>query len=239
MRYASLRAALTLTAACALAACGPVMTKPEELPAPAVVQCIRLDKPLALSTVRGMLEYTWITDLREGIYVAEKEDAEDTYFRGPSAAYWEHSPDVKNVSVIRDGGFWLPKAPDAEPRLYVYVSTDNVARSSAPEATDCNTVTYRKEPATRKISLFATRAAGGAGGLAGRAAVPGSSVSYGQAGAGGAIGMGIVALMINADLGKIILLPADPNYSKDLKALRAQAVTLKEVPAPTPVAQQK
>lgn len=239
MKFPFIRTAFALIAVSLLTACGPVMTKPESLQSPAVVQCIKLDKALSLSTVRGLLKQTWITDLREGIYFAEKEDAEGTYFRGPSAAYWEHSPDATNVSVIRDGGVWLPKSPEAEPRLYVYVSVDNVARNKTFEATDCNTVSYRKDPATKKISLFAATAAGGAGGVAARAAVPGSNVSYGQAAAGGAIGMGIVALMINADVGKIVLLPPDPNYSKELKALRKQAITLKEAPVPESVMPQK
>ncbi len=99
------------------------------------------------------------------------------------------------------------------------------------EGVNCANVGVTKDPVTQKLSVGLMAAAGGLGGAAGRAAVPHSGISYGQATAGGAIGGALVAYLVNQDMGKIapIVLVKDPVMLGKLPALSAQTVPVATV----------
>lgn len=217
-----------------LAGCS-TLVKPETMNIPARITCINVPEKLSYSTLRGLFKFKWFTSLNPGIYVAEREDAEGTYFRGPGGAVSEQTPEAPAAGKIYDGGFWLPHDPAGQPRIYGYFSADSVPVAAPIEGVDCSMASYAKDPSGKKISVALASAGGAVGGLAGRAMVPGSRVSYGQSAAGGAIGMGIVALMINADVGKIITFPPieDSSFTATLKELSTKAVLLEQTPSAT------
>ena len=67
----------------------------------------------------------------------------------------------------------------------------------------------------------------------GRSQVPGSRVSYGAASAGGALGMVIVAVLINMDVGKINLLGPIENapFVSKLEEVAQKATVVKQAPS--------
>lgn len=218
--------------ACGLLPGCSTLVKPEILSVPAKITCINVPEKISFSTQRGLLKVKWDTSLNPGLYVAERENAEGTYFRGPAGTVSEWAAEYPGMSKTYDGGFWIPRDATKPPLIYGYFSVDSAPVAKPIEGADCSMATYTKDPASKKISVSLAATVGAAGGAAGRAMVPGSRVSYGQASAGGAIGAGIVALMINADVGKIILFPPleDASFIAKLKAFSAQAVSLQEAP---------
>lgn len=218
--------------------------KPEDLAVPKQVTCIDLKQPIVASGVYG-IGYTWITRLERGPYWSEREDENGTYYRAPPGGYSVKSPEgggAPGFQSSMDGGFYLPKDPNVQPRLYRYFSAAPAQVVVPLEDANCTNLQYVMDPATSRVSLWSF-AAGGAvggatGGLVGRSLSQNSSISYGQAaGAGAVSGMAaglIVAALINADVGKITpgLLVKDPQFFEQLKAYAASAVPIKHLASP-------
>lgn len=214
------------------------LVKPESLAIPSSITCINVREKTSFFEERGPLKLKWETALTPGLYLSEREDKDGVYYRAPAGGLGVFSQDAPGASRTYDGGIYVPRDPAKAPLLYNYFSVDSVPPAAPVENADCTTATYVKDPVTRKISVLAIAAGGAAGGLATRTAVPGSRVSYGQAAAGGAIGGGIVAAMINADIGNINLRAPLENaaFVARLKNLAAQAIIIPEAPAAAPAA---
>lgn len=182
----------------------------------------------------------WNSYVDVGLYVSEREDELGTYYRGPGGALYVGSESAPGLSKTYDGGIWVPKNQDQLPRIYVYVRVGPAP--VAPPTTDlnCMNAAIVKDASTNNVSVVSVASAGAAGALAGRASVPGSSLSYGAAGAGGAIGAGIVALLINAEQGNLYVYSAEETggLAPKLKALVAQPTVLKAVQSPTALTDQ-
>lgn len=211
-----------------LSACG---TNPASLAAPAKVSCIHLKERMSYTATRGIVNYVWLTSLEPGLYISEKVDGEGTYFRGPSGALYVGSESAPGLSKTHDGGFWVPNDPKAPIRPYAYLSTASVPVENVPADIECSKAAYIRSPDSKGVSVVAMGAAGGLGGIAGRAMVPNSSLSYGQSAAAGVIAGGIIALLINAEAGNILLhhVPEDPIFAAQLRELANRAVVLQEV----------
>jgi len=207
LSYARSCPTFLLAVACTiLTGCGGLI-KPESLKVPEPITCISLPEKISFSSFRGLLKVKWDTSLNAGLYVSEREDDDGTYFRGPQGTFSNWSADYPGMSRTYDGGFWLPKDKTQSPRLYNYFSATSVPVAPELMNTDCSMATFAKDSASQRVNVLLATTSGAVGGAGARALAPGSSMTYGQAAAGGAIGMGIVALMINADVGKIYLQP--------------------------------
>lgn len=220
-------------AAASLGGCASApLQKPEELAAPKQLSCIHLKEAISGSAKYGLVNIVWESRLERGPYISEKEDAEGTYFRGPQGAVRFDRPDqpAKDTfsHTVSDGGIFVPKDPNAAPRLYVYTSLQNTAPQVPAPGVDCSSVVAVKDPVTNKVSVAAAAAAGGLGGTAGRAVAQGAQFSYGQAAVGGAVAGAIVAAFINMDLGKISpgMEVKDPALQAKLRELGRQQVSL-------------
>jgi hypothetical protein len=214
--------------------------KPEELRVPTSITCIYLQSPMSFHSKRGLAYPAVETRLERGPYIAEREDAEGTYYRAPPGGFtgWPYSLPSADLNNARDGGFWIPHDSKKTPRLYSYFSTSAVPPSVPPENINCSSFAQIRNPETSKVSLTAITVGGAIGGAVGGATArsmnPQSSMSYGQTAgigaAGGALGMLIVGSIINADVGKIILYPWPENPEIDrLRKLASQAVKIKEL----------
>lgn len=218
-------------AACALlAGCASTpLVVPDQLATPSTITCIQLSDALMAKDEAGLLKIMTETRLERGPYVSEKEDAQGTYYRAPQGGisqFQPNNPGAKRFTM--DGGFFIPKDPQKLPSLYLYTSMSNVAPLVPEEGSGCANVAVTRDPVTQKLSVGLMAAAGGIGGAAGRAAVPHSGISYGQAAAGGAIAGALVAYLVNQDMGKIapVALVKDPVVLGKLRELSAQAVTV-------------
>lgn len=195
-----------------LTGCANVTIKdPENLLPPSWISCIDIPDPIEYSEVRGISKVTWNERLERGVYISEKEDAQGVYFRAPPGGLFEGRPEYKNYGsgvtthFQSDGGFFMPNDPEAVPRLYHYFSTTDVV-SKVPDATAaCVNSAYIRSSNSTQVSLVNTAIEGATAGSLGRALTINSSVSYGQAAVGGALGGMIVATIVNSDVGKIIL----------------------------------
>lgn len=210
----------------ALCGCG---TNPASLSSPTKITCVALPNPLEYTSRHGISNYVLHNKLSPGLYISEKIDGEGTYFRGAAGAVtvW---PENATVKTIYDGGFFVPNNPSELPRIYYYITLEPLASAPFTGKPDCTQLLYVKNPDNKKISLVAASTAGAMGGVAGRAAVPGSRVSYGQAAIGGSIGIGIVAAIINSEIGNIQLvpLPESPSFSSALRERVSQNLPLEE-----------
>lgn len=225
---------LPLAACALLAGCAENLVAPDKLAAPAALTCIQLPEEVIATDHLGLMKTLMQTHLERGPYVSEKEDALGTYYRGPKGAvsmHWPDNPSSKPGHV--DGGFFIPKDPQKLPSVYFYTSMDTVEPEVPGPEVSCANVGYIKDPVTQKLSVGWMAAAGGLGGAAGRAAVPRSSVSYGQAAAGGAIAGALVGYLVNMDMGKIKQYDSvkDPVALGKLRELSAQAVPVTPLPA--------
>lgn len=225
--------ALVLATTFTITGCSSQMVKPESLRTPDPVTCFKISEQISF-TPTG---YKWDTRLAVGLYISEREDDGGTYYRGPAGAVTERSHESPEKYTMNDGGVFIPKDKSQKPRPYFYFSTSSAQIMSNPEiaratqqTSDCSAAVFTRDPVTQSINVYAWSAAGAAGGMAGRATVSGSSMSYGQAMLGGAIGMGVVALMINADVGKIAPMPLidDATAIKKLTELARNSVIIKE-----------
>ncbi|MDI1260269.1 hypothetical protein [Aquabacterium sp.] len=225
------------------------MVKPEDLSRPAKLSCFEVPQIVEAHEVRGLLDIPWVTKLAQGPYVAERENAEGTYYRAPPggihiapAAVKADAPPAPLMPRVFDGGIWIPKTPGTPAHLYTYFSTQEAAVVPLPEAASCQTAQLVKDPDAKGVSAvaFATGGliGGTAGGLVGRSVSSNSSVSYGQAAGagavGGALGGLIVAGLINMDVGKIVHHPLskDAKFQSALQDMSAKVVLV--VPSALP-----
>jgi len=177
---------------------------PDQLATPANIPCIQLPEAMTAVDEAGILKLVTETRLERGPYISEKEDAEGTYYRGPQGGISMFQPGNPGAKRFHnDGGFYIPKDPQKMPSIYMYTAMDGVQPEAPAAGVGCADVGYVKDPVTKKISIGLMAATGGAGAMAGRAAVKHSSLSYGQAVAGGAIAGALVAYLANQELGKI------------------------------------
>jgi len=215
-------------AACALlAGCADNLVVPDKLAAPAAPTCIQLPETVVATDQLGLLKTVMQTHLEHGPYISEKEDALGTYYRGPKGAVSMHYPNNPGSKAGHvDGGFFVPKDPQKLPSVYLYTTMDGVEPEVPGPGVSCANYGYIKDPVTQKLSIGMMAAAGGLGGATGRALVPHSSVSYGQAAAGGAIAGALVGYLVNMDMGKIKQMDniKDPVALGKLRELSAQAV---------------
>lgn len=244
------RTACLLLAALTLGGCATVI-KPSDLARPASLTCIQVPAGVVAHEVKGLLDVKWTTQLAPGPYIAEREDAQGTFYRAPPggvevfAAEFADKQPAGLIPRFYDGGIWLPRDLAAPAKFYTYFSTaDAVVKPALPDAT-CDVAVLVPDPQAQGVSVvsFATGGAigGGTGAVVGRSMNNQSSLSYGQAAGagvvGGAIGGLIVASLINMDVGKINLMPLtkDPAFQAMLDQFKGSVVQLK--PAPVPAAQ--
>lgn len=206
-----------------LSGCGTPI-KPSELRRPASVTCILVPETVSVSEPRGLANVMWHISFEHGAYIAEGESDEGTFYRAP--------PGGISTGIAHDGGLFVPRDAAATPRLYRYVSNSIPSKQAGAES--CSEFFALRDPVTSQVSVVAAVTGGAVGGLAGRAIAgainPRISISYGQAAVGGAIGMGIVAAIINAGVGKIeFLAPMNSvEFNDKLKKLAAGAVPIRE-----------
>lgn len=217
--------------------------RPDKLPAPQSITCLDVRQPLSFTAKRGLFKIEWETRLERGAYISEKEDANGTYYRAPPGGIYEGRVDMKGrkpgvgTYMTYDGGIFIPHDANAAPSLYKYFSTASAPVEVPPESMNCATMTYVRDPNTRKISVVSMAAATGIGAAAG--SVIGTSfrsaphMSYGQAAGvglvGGAIGGLIVAAIINSEVGEIQPGPSlDSQTQAKIRMLAANKVVVRE-----------
>lgn len=248
-RDMSLRTASLFSAALTLGGCATVI-KPTDLAQPASPTCIQVPVGVVAHEVKGLLNFKWTTQLAPGPYIAEREDAQGTFYRAPPGGvevFADEYVDKQPAGMIPrfyDGGIWLPRDAAAPAKFYTYFSTADAVVKPAPPDASCDVAVLVPDPQAQGVSsvAFATGGAigGATGAVVGRSMNHHSSLSYGQAAGaglvGGAIGGLIVASLINMDIGKINLMPLskDPAFQTMLDQFKGSVVQLK--PAPAPVA---
>jgi len=213
----------------------------QDLRRPATLTCIYLPAPMSFRAERGLMKVTWEWRLEKGPYISERENDEGIFYRAPPGGAFAgrldslDKPSGPLTHRTSDGGFWLPRDPSAAPRLYSYYLTADAPKVMPADSENCSSLIALKDPATSKLSAFAFATGGALGGAGARAATPGTPVSYGQAAAGGALAMGLIAGLINMDVGKILLKDPieDTGFITKLKEFASQAVPVKEAAAET------
>lgn len=216
---------------------------PNDLKVPTTRTCFELPVAAAYLEERGLLKYVWETRVERGPYVAEREDAAGTYFRGPQGGVSYARQDALNQPpglmshITYNGGIWVPRDPAGTPRLYTYFTTQAVPPVVPPSTATCATVQLVRDPKDQGFGVITYDTVGVDVGLASSFAMQNAGtvhMSTGQAAgvgvAGGLIGGVIVSSMINNDLGKIILQPAEKNVAFN-DSLRAAAARIAPLPA--------
>ncbi|MBD8878935.1 hypothetical protein IHE49_00405 [Rhodanobacter sp. 7MK24] len=229
------RLSIVLPTALLVSGCAKVL-KPDQLRMPARPTCIYLATPIISTAKHGILNIEWDTRLERGPYVSEREDDEGTYYRAPpggiSVSRHEQNGKSGSESANRtyDGGFWIPRDPNATPKLYTYFSTSQALVEKPGADIDCSSFGYINNPKTQGVSIVVFAVGGAIGGGVARATIPGAHVTYGQSVIGGAIGMAIVGALINMDVGKIMLGNPlmDDDLSRKIQNSAKQVVPLKE-----------
>lgn len=217
------------------------MTNPSDLKQPETASCFTLDKAISYQEPRGLLKIVWELRLERGSYVSELVDDEGTYFRGPPGTVYVGRPEMKNepanlgTHITRDGGIWISHDPTVKPRVYTYFSVQDAKAVVPAPNVDCHSFAMIRDPDTHKYSIAAAAVGGAAGGLLARAASPGSSTSYAQAGLGGAIGVGLVAALINSGVGEIAFERKINNgeFIARIRSARDGAIPLNVIAPPT------
>lgn len=240
VKYSALGSALVAVGL--LSGCASSLVKPESMAIPAKLTCFLLPVPLESTEKRGLLDIVWNTRLERGPYVSAHEDARGTYFRGPPGTVHVYQPEHidKPPSVLTgmhyDGGIYVPR-DGSQPALYTYFSAQSMPVVVPPKEADCTNAVVVRDPGGTGISVTGYAIGGGiggaAGGLMGRAASGGKNFSYGQSAGlgavGGLIGMGLVAVMVNLDVGKIgVFAPnTDVDFNVHLSAAANGVLPLK------------
>ncbi len=135
--------------------------EPQNLHTPTTVTCI--DLPTAVSSIQngGLLNVEFELRLERGPYISVKEDQEGTYYEGSPGTVSHARVDGKDFSIkgdhltTFDGGFWIPRDPNAMPRLFTY-SNDlfHHARTNVPPAAaSCATSRYTRDATTGGLKL--------------------------------------------------------------------------------------
>ncbi|OWQ46365.1 hypothetical protein CDL60_12830 [Roseateles noduli] len=195
---------------------------------------------------RGLLKYVWETRVERGPYVAEREDAAGTYFRGPQGGVSYARQDALKeppglmTHITYNGGIWVPRDPAGTPRLYTYFTTQAVPPVVPPDTATCATVQLVRDPKGQGVDAVTYTTVGVDVGLSSAFAMQNAGtvpMSTGQAAgagvAGGIIGGLIISSMINNDLGKIILQGPEKNVAFN-DSLRAATARIAPLPAAIP-----
>lgn len=235
-----------LPMACLLAAAAPLShaatVRADKLPAPKNMACLQIKQAIPYTVTRGLVHIPWDIELGRGAYVSEHEDAHGVYYRAPAGTITERRADEKETSragrrMTFEGGIYVPNDPASAPTLYKYYATDTVATRSAPDNTDCSTLTYTRDPNTQKVNVWAVGAATGIGAATGmavsRSIHPQMHASYGQAAGvgliGGLIGGLIVGAIENSKAGEIVPGPElDSQAGEKIRALATDKVAMTE-----------
>jgi hypothetical protein len=197
----------------------------DEMRKPVIVKCVYVSSPISFQAPEKYRKMFSEITLERGPYVTESENDAGVFYRGPMGA-------LRAGQYSNNGGFWVPKDPEAPPRLYMY-SQRGLHYEAVPEEITCASTFVIDDPQRTGDVVVAFAAGGALGGAAGRALVPGGPMTYGQAALGGMIGMAIIGAIIGPAKA-ILLQPLDhPESAARLKELAGQAVTL-EKRAPPP-----
>jgi hypothetical protein len=215
---------------------------PQDLAVPARLTCFDLMEPVSFREVRGLLRYEWEVRLERGPYVAEREDAEGTYYRAPPGGLSRARSDAPATPpgvgshMTWDGGIWIPRDPAAPPHQYFYFTTAAVPPIVPPSESNCSNVAVLRDPTTQGVSEITYGIDGAIAGVtAGVVArsVGATGVSYGKAATtgavGGALGGALVAALVNMDVGKIV--PTDPDTNAEFVA-KIRAAAARAAPLP-------
>jgi hypothetical protein len=230
---------------CAALAVGLLVTgcatsqKPDSLAVPAQPTCFSLLDPLEATELKGLLKIEWRTRLERGAYVAVHENERGTYFRGPPGGVFLYQPKMLEkpsspfTHLTVNGGVFVPR-DGSQPEVYVYMTDQSVEKVTPPVGASCATAVVVRDPVSKGVSVKDYVLLGGAAGALGGAAasinLPNSSVRKNvAAGAvGGAAAMGIVAAMVNMEVGRIgAHSPTiDPKFNADLATVTRTAAPL-------------
>ncbi|HZX31040.1 MAG TPA: hypothetical protein VFF03_06790 [Rhodocyclaceae bacterium] len=227
------RTVIPLAFAALLSACG-TLTNPTDLARPAQVRHLQITEPLLEKRTQGLLSMKWEYYLLPGRYVADRQDAQGVYYRGPSSSLFAKLED-QTEGQFHSGGFWMPFDPAQKPRFFAYMGSAQRGRVAPASANRPMTVAEGAAAGAVGGAI-----GGAAGGVAAHAVNPKFEKSYGQA-AGTGAGAGLVAgaligAIIASEEGKIAFWPEteDERLIARLRDLTAQAVPLNQ-PFPTTV----
>ncbi|OWQ43760.1 hypothetical protein CDL60_28535 [Roseateles noduli] len=199
---------------------------------------------------RGLFKYVWETRVERGPYVAEREDAAGTYFRGPQGGVSYARQDALKepagllTHITYNGGIWVPRDPAGTPRLYTYFTTQAVPPVVPPDTATCATVQLVRDPKGQGVDAVTYTTVGVDAGLnsafamQNAGAVPMSTGQAAGAGvAGGIIGGLIISSIINNDIGKITLQMPEKNvaFNDALRAATTRVVPLPNAPSASAV----
>lgn len=150
--------------------------------------------------------------LLPGVYTAEKENALGTFFKGKGEALFMGQEGT--YYILQEGGFWMPRAPDALPRLYFTLIPDK-------------TFIGDKLTKVKELPTSAPQAPPPSADVAPDVVTPivlRSGVAPEAAGLAGAISTGILGAIIESSRGDPLLLPpiTDANLARQLRAALLQ-----------------
>lgn len=241
---------MMITVPTLLAGCGTTPINPADLKRPVALTCIEVPQGMEAHELLGLGKYHWTTRLAPGPYIAEREDADGTYYRAPPGGVYQARDDLANlppsplVPRVRDGGIWMPHTQGNLPHVYTYYSTQEAPVVALPEKASCATAVSLSDPKSKGVNTvaFATGGAlgGATGGAVATAVTRNTSASSGQAvgagAAGGAIAGLLVAAMIDMDVGKIFHHPVsnDPKFMAALQELSHSAAPIPAAPTLAP-----
>ncbi|MFC4525117.1 hypothetical protein ISN76_02615 [Dyella halodurans] len=208
----------------------------DKLPAPKNMTCLQMKQDISYTIKRGLLHIPWDYEVGRGAYISEHEDDHGVYYRAPSGAITLRRADLKESSTggrrsTFEGGIYVPNDPAVAPTLYEYYGTFSGSTRSAPDKTDCSTLSYSVDPATHKVNVWAMGAATGIGAATGMAIHPQVHTSYGQAAGaglvGGLIGGLIIGAIENSKAGEIVAgPPLDEEAGEKIRALATDKIAM-------------
>lgn len=119
---------------CGLLLAGGCSTNPANLKRPETPMTLELPAAYKHETGRNRARF----ELPPGVYTAEYEDAEGTYFRGARACVqlWYAGPANKDQPadqlITREGGVYLPRKASEPAKIYVYVGSEVQVNPNRP-----------------------------------------------------------------------------------------------------------
>ncbi|MBE7368693.1 hypothetical protein [Ramlibacter pallidus] len=116
-----------VAAAMLLSACATNPPPAENLLAPIASEVISMPERASFVRLQGAFNVSWEYGLMPGSYVAEKENALGTFYRGAGRPIWARSGTTP--AQLFAGGIWVPKNASDVPRLYII--RDNVLRTTS------------------------------------------------------------------------------------------------------------
>ncbi len=140
-----------MLASAALTGCATV---PDDLRTPVPGSCINVREALAITDKYGLANVEQTIRLAPGLSYSEKEDEQGTYYRAPPGglSYMrtgeEDKPAGMLTHMVVDGGLWLPRDPNLEPRFDWIFANGDVASVAQPAGTECSLAALRKVPDT-------------------------------------------------------------------------------------------